>query len=196
MVRWIAALLGFVVLLGCHGTQPVNINPLAPYGPSLIPPPPTGRAGQADPYYRRSQAGTSSAVGATSQFPPPDALSRFTSDQSGIAVADHRAGIADGASVSPMAGSDSGLGWGGGGNSVASLPVPSSPQPRPQFPSPPAGSELATRTIPPTLDPRVTQAAAQLPAAQLPVAPASSGWVSPVGSGVARQPTYNGWTGQ
>lgn len=48
---------GFILALvvGCQG-QPTNVNPFAPYGPTQIPPPPTGTAGRNDPYYRRSLA--------------------------------------------------------------------------------------------------------------------------------------------
>ncbi len=44
-----------LIALGCQGSTPVA-DPFGAYGPSRIPPPPTGSAGRSDPYYRRPLA--------------------------------------------------------------------------------------------------------------------------------------------
>ena len=77
-----------VAMLGCSQST-ASFDPFSTYGPTLVPPPPTGTAGRADPYYQRAQNSNSQNSGQ---------LSVFTSDQPSVAVADQR-GAASAAAV-------------------------------------------------------------------------------------------------
>ena len=87
MRHW-CVLLILLISVGCKQST-ASFDPFSTYGPTLIPPPPTGTAGKVDPYYQRAAAPTN-----------PNSLSVFTSDQqNGVAVADQRG--ASGVSTSP-----------------------------------------------------------------------------------------------
>ncbi|MCA9166640.1 MAG: hypothetical protein KDB23_03185 [Planctomycetales bacterium] len=79
MGRWAFGLIVLAVA-GCQGPTPVNTNPFGPYGPTQVPPPPTGTAGRTDPYYRRSLA-SQDAAGADRYARLPARQSRSTSDE-------------------------------------------------------------------------------------------------------------------
>lgn len=51
MVRFSICLLAILAMVGCRAPMP-TFNPLAPYGPTRIPPPGTGSYGAADTYYQ------------------------------------------------------------------------------------------------------------------------------------------------
>ncbi|MCP4192118.1 MAG: hypothetical protein GY768_16015 [Planctomycetaceae bacterium] len=90
MRHW-CVLLILLVSLGCKQST-ASFDPFSTYGPTLIPPPPTGTAGKVDPYYQRAAAPTN-----------PNSLSVFTSDQqNGVAVADQRGASASSNSGAPV----------------------------------------------------------------------------------------------
>jgi hypothetical protein len=168
MRRIIVLCFALLTLAGCQGSTSM-VNPFAPYGPSQIPPPPTGTAGRPDPYYRR--AAVDAGTNQTSQSVTLPPLRTFTSADAAAptAVADRRAGLDAGANLGPAnaAPTDS-LDW-RSPTSVPSSPAGSSfsptvSTPRPRFPS----SEVVpasgyANVAPPQLDPRMAQAASQIP---------------------------------
>lgn len=77
MRRWIVWS-GLLLMTGCQGTTPV-IDPLGTYGPTRIPPPPTGSAGRTDPYYRRSLASSDRDGDLRVGSLPSGSTTRFTS---------------------------------------------------------------------------------------------------------------------
>lgn len=94
MFRWAIGLIAITVA-GCQGS-PANVNPFGPYGPTQVPPPPTGTAGRPDPYYRRSLANQDTAAGDARFAQAPARMSRITSDdyRSEPALADRRGAAA------------------------------------------------------------------------------------------------------
>ena len=82
-----------VAIVGCTQST-ASFNPFSTYGPTLVPPPPTGTVGRTDPYYQRAHASSSQNSGQ---------LSVFTSDQPSTAVADQRGAAPAAAAVTPAA---------------------------------------------------------------------------------------------
>lgn len=173
-MRQYAISVALMLIVGCQGSTP-NINPLGPYGPTQIPPPPTGTAGRADPYYRRSA--NDAAAGRLSQVPAQPMTTTFTSnDQRTEAnVADRRAGLQDGASVGSPSGTTptDALDWRSPVTNAPSYPAstaaPSTAAvPRPRFPQTsvvPAGGYPAP-SAPPSFDAQLAQSAVPIPAPQ------------------------------
>lgn len=180
-----------LLLAGCQGSQ-VNLDPFSPYGPTQIPPPPTGSAGRPDPYYRNAPGAAPAPTGTVgmaqpipgSQAAAPATLSRFTSDDERYVpqdVAERTAPLDSGASSQPT--TSGGLDWrtpgaaqaaGGYGSQSAYGSGVASYQgyaPRPQFPTT-VPAAYQTSQSPQMLDPRMTQAAGQIPP------PSNNGWTS------------------
>lgn len=172
-MRMLGIVCGWSLLLalGCQGSTPV-VDPFGTYGPSRIPPPPTGTAGRSDPYYRRPLASNPADQTPRLSSLPSVPQSQFRSD---------RPAPNDGASsdsfrsYNTTAGQDNtGLDWRnpveGQYTSYEAMNYEGS-RPRPRF-NAPTGNELPT--APMELDSRSLQTATQM--SPTVSRGASSGW--------------------
>lgn len=116
MRRWIVYT-GLLMMAGCQGATPA-IDPLGTYGPTRIPPPPTGSAGRTDPYYRRNLASNDRERELRVGSLPTNGSTRFTSadppsrsNRSDDEPRTSRAPRANDASASERLRESSGLDW-------------------------------------------------------------------------------------
>ena len=215
MFRWAIGVI-VITVAGCQGAT-ANVNPFGPYGPTQVPPPPTGTAGRLDPYYRRTLANRDAAGGDARYAQTPARSSRITSDDYRNA---DRATVADrrGTAAEPTGPSDAGRRLESRGIDAdrssydrdPSVLPDSMPETQLDWRRPDAAyrdTSLGVRSgmVRPRFvssvdsfnavpgEPAAINRAAATAAAQLrPQAPLS-GWTSANPTNVARQP-YNGWS--